>query len=220
MSPRRWIPSCVCLCTPPMSWSRMPFLTISCPADQPPSSNSTATPPQRTIDSRSDARNEPLVDVVRVYHGSQLVDLLFRQRVEESVLVLDRFLRIPADVNRSSLPNLSATRLVTNLIQPHLDVGRPDVARQESSLVLQISHSQSLQTSETLAGNSAIASSWPIFSLHFLVHTRQAKLRDVGNDNESSGEGTLVSRFRLFHHVRTQNDIKPGNHQLMPLRNG
>jgi len=31
ISPRRWIPSGVCLWTPPINWRSRPFLTISCP---------------------------------------------------------------------------------------------------------------------------------------------------------------------------------------------
>lgn len=101
ISPRRWIPSWVCLCTPPMSWSRIPFLTISWPEiDQP--WHSTPTKKCRrghTIDGRGDTRYETLVNVVGMDHCSELFNLFTRERVEEGVLVLGGLFGITTDID-------------------------------------------------------------------------------------------------------------------------
>lgn len=105
ISPRRWMPSCVCLCTPPMSCSKMPFLTMSWPTK----SLSQPQTPLRcgktmlglTIDSRSNTLHQSAVDIIRHDHSLELVTLCLCQRVHECVRVFLFLAAICTDITTS-----------------------------------------------------------------------------------------------------------------------
>ena len=107
ISPRRWIPSWVCLCTPPISCSRIPFLTISCPDYQYITHNRRGV---LTVNSRSNTGYQSLIDIVGLHHSPQLVNFLLGQRLQERILILNSIFRITPNISRPSLLSAYITK--------------------------------------------------------------------------------------------------------------
>lgn len=58
---------------------------------------------RHTIDGRGDTGNQSLIDIIGLYHGSELINLLLSQRLQESILVLNPILSIASNICRASL---------------------------------------------------------------------------------------------------------------------
>ena len=225
MSPRRLIPSGVCLCTPPISWSRSPFLTISCPIDMEHLGQQvqwliTSTRYLGlTVDSGCDRCHQPCVDVVLVDHSPELIQLLRGKRVEEGLLVVLSLLSISSDVGRSSLQRSMNAASVPQptILRPNRaehDPTHPCVrvlchASEEGRLVPEISHSGLLEPTDTLARDSRLTPSSPArLLLHLCAHSGHRHLRHIRHDDESAGEGALVSCLGSFDRLGSEDDVQ------------